>query len=95
MHSTIRLLLGCAALPLVAPGQDARPQVHIVATGGTIASTNYYSGNQGKIGVADLLKAVPAIDTIALVSGQQFSNIGSSRGDRRPLSCQPITRIAR
>jgi L-asparaginase type II len=52
--------------------------VHIVATGGTIASTNYYGGEQGKIGVEQLLKAVPAIDTVAVVSGQQFANVGSS-----------------
>jgi len=78
MQFAVRLLLACAALPIVASAQSPRPHVHIVATGGTIASTNYYSGNQGKISVADLLKAVPAIDTIALVSGQQFSNIGSS-----------------
>jgi L-asparaginase len=58
--------------------QAARPHVHIVATGGTIASTNYYSGNQGKIGIDVLLKAVPAIDTIAVISGQQFANIASS-----------------
>jgi L-asparaginase len=58
--------------------QNARPRVHIVATGGTIASTNYYSGNQGKIGIDVLLKAVPAIDSIAVISGQQFANIASS-----------------
>ncbi|GLC28579.1 asparaginase [Roseisolibacter agri] len=55
----------------------ARPEVHIVATGGTIASTNYYGGESGKIGVEALLKAVPALDTVARVSAQQFSNVGS------------------
>lgn len=56
---------------------SAKPQVHIVATGGTIASTNYYSGNVGKIGVEALLAAVPAIDSIASITGQQFSNVAS------------------
>jgi L-asparaginase len=54
------------------------PHVHIVATGGTIASTNYYVGEQGKIGIEQLLRAVPAIDTVAKVSGQQFANVASS-----------------
>lgn len=56
----------------------ARPPVHIVATGGTIASTNYYSGEPGKIGVDALLRAVPALDTVAAISAQQFANIPSS-----------------
>jgi len=52
--------------------------VHLVATGGTIASTNYYSGDAGKIGVDQLLKAVPAIDTVATISAQQFANVAST-----------------
>ena len=68
------------ALPAQNPGRTAgtgKPQVHIVATGGTIASTNYYSGNVGKVGVAALLAAVPALDSIASISAQQFSNVPS------------------
>ena len=57
--------------------RSTRPAVHIVATGGTIASTNYYSGDPGKIGVGQLLRAVPGLDTIATISTQQFSNIAS------------------
>ena len=55
----------------------APPAVHIVATGGTIASTNYYSSDPGKIGVQQLLRAVPGLDTIATISAEQFSNIAS------------------
>ena len=57
-----------------------RPRVHLVATGGTIASTNYYAPGeqQGKIGVEQLLRAVPALDTVASVSAQQFANVASS-----------------
>ncbi len=58
--------------------QAPLPQVHVVATGGTIASTNYYVGQGAKIGVEALLKAVPAIDTVARVSGQQFANVAST-----------------
>jgi L-asparaginase len=61
-----------------ADAQGAKPRVHIVATGGTIASTNYYSGQPGLITVAQLLRAVPALDSIATISAQQFSNVGSS-----------------
>jgi L-asparaginase type II len=64
-----------------APGvalAQAKPRVHIVATGGTIASTNYYSEQAGKIGVDQLLRAVPQLDSIAAISAQQFANIASS-----------------
>ncbi len=63
--------------PAVAFAQ-AKPRVHIVATGGTIASTNYYSAQTGKIGVDQLLKAVPQLDSIAAISAQQFANLASS-----------------
>ena len=69
-----------SALLLAAPlaAQSPKPRVHLVATGGTIASTNYYSGDAGKIGVDQLLKAVPAIDTVATISAQQFANVAST-----------------
>ena len=72
------VFLGAISLPATrAAAQGALPAVHIVATGGTIASTNYYSGDPGKIGVEQLLHAVPGLDTIATISAQQFSNIAS------------------
>jgi L-asparaginase len=78
----LKPLLFSAVLALLAVpdarGQTAKPRVHIVATGGTIASTNYYSGQPGLITVEQLLKAVPALDSIATISAQQFSNVGSS-----------------
>ena len=55
-----------------------RPKVHLVATGGTIASTNYYSGTPGKVGVEQLLRAVPQLDSLAAMSAQQFANVASS-----------------
>ena len=72
------LLLAGAAAPLAA--QDpGRPAVHVVATGGTIASTNYYGDQpQGKVGIEALLRAVPALDTVAAISAQQFANVASA-----------------
>src|SRR4051812_45963889 len=78
---TVRQIAVTALALSIAPSvqaQTAKPRVHIVATGGTIASTNYYSGQPGLIGVAQLLKAVPALDSIATISAQQFSNVSSS-----------------
>lgn len=80
-----RLLLSCL-LPLAGIGATAgaqqqkpdRPEVHIVATGGTIASTNYYSGNSSKIGIGQVLEAVPALGSVARVSTQQFANVAST-----------------
>ena len=63
--------------PAIAIGVPAPPAVRIIATGGTIASTNYYSDDPGKIGVEQLVHAVPGLDTIATISAQQFSNIAS------------------
>lgn len=73
---SIGWLLVCCS---VAGAQQSTPRVHIVATGGTIASTNYYSEQSGKIGVAELLRAVPAVDTIAIITAEQFANIASSQ----------------
>jgi len=71
-------VLVLAALAGSALGAQTKPHVHLVATGGTIASTNYYSGNQGKISVADLVKQVPQLDSIAVLSSEQFANVPSS-----------------
>ncbi|MEP6493848.1 MAG: asparaginase [bacterium] len=78
---TLQAFLGatlCCASTNALAAQTAKPHVHIVATGGTIASTNYYSDAPGKVGIDQLLHAVPAIDSIAIVSGQQFANVASS-----------------
>jgi len=62
-----------------AQASQAKPRVHIVATGGTIASTNYRSENSQHVGVEALVRAVPAIDSIASISAQQFLNVASSQ----------------
>ena len=78
LHPLSILAVTAVIVAPVAHGQQAKPRVHIVATGGTIASTNYYSGQPGLITVEQLLKAVPALDSIAAISAQQFANVGSS-----------------
>jgi L-asparaginase type II len=69
----LSLLAACAAAPAA-----AQPSVHVVATGGTIASTNYYGEQQGKVAIDALLRAMPGIDTVARLSAQQFANVASS-----------------
>lgn len=55
-----------------------KPLVYVLATGGTIAGgatdTAYTSG---AVTVDALLKAVPQINDIAVVKGEQVANIGS------------------
>jgi L-asparaginase len=57
------------------------PAVKIIATGGTIAgeaATSAQSGyTSGQVGVDALIKAVPTLNKVARVSGEQISNVGS------------------
>lgn len=63
------------------PSEKKLPRVIILATGGTIAGsaesstqTGYASG---QMTVADMLAAVPEIESIARVGGEQLANVGS------------------
>jgi len=60
-------------------GQTAR--VMILATGGTIAGaaeTGTQSGySSGQVSIEGMIAAVPGIDALAQVSGEQLSNVGS------------------
>ena len=57
------------------------PAVTIIATGGTIAgeaATSVQSGyTSGQVGVETLMKAVPTLNKLARVNGEQISNVGS------------------
>ena len=66
------------AAPHQLAAQASRPAVHIVATGGTIASINYYSSDVSKIGIGQILQAIPQLDSIARVTTQQFANVPST-----------------
>jgi len=65
-----------------ASGQQAKPpDVLVMATGGTIASTGNYYGDRGgavsMVTVEQLTKAAPGIDKLATISAEQFSNVPS------------------
>lgn len=57
------------------------PNVRVLATGGTIAgaqaSATDYSYKSGAYDVSSLLKAVPNLDTLAVITGEQVASIGS------------------
>ena len=73
-------LLGVAMM-LGTLGASAKPNVYILATGGTIAGqgvsstqTNYHAGG---VAIQTLIDAVPAMTNIANITGEQVVNIGS------------------
>nr|WP_269555703.1 type II asparaginase [Helicobacter pylori] len=57
------------------------PTIVLLATGGTIAgsgaSTSLGSYKSGELGIKELLKAIPSLNKIARILGEQISNIGS------------------
>ncbi|HHQ47282.1 MAG TPA: L-asparaginase 2, partial [Acidobacteria bacterium] len=65
----------------LAAEQAKKPHVVILATGGTIAGsaeTQTQAGyTSGQVGVDVLLKAVPQLEKLARVTGEQVSNVGS------------------
>ena len=56
-----------------------KAQVVVLATGGTIAGAGGtgYGYTSGELKIDDLIKAVPNIDKLARLSGEQVANIGS------------------
>lgn len=58
-----------------------KPNVHILATGGTIAgaqaSQTEYGYKSGTFKVEDLISAVPTLKDVAKIKGEQVANIGS------------------
>ena len=77
-----RLPISVAALALamVASAAD-RPEIRVLATGGTIAgaqpSASDYGYKSGAYDVNSLLSAVPNLDQLAVITGEQVANIGS------------------
>ena len=68
----------------------ARPSVKIIATGGTIAgaassATNTTGYDSAKVGVAQLIEAVPQMKDYAEVSGEQIAKISSNNMDTPTL----------
>lgn len=66
---------------IVALSATAKPRIRIIATGGTIAgvsaSATSSAYNAGQVGVESLLMAVPQVNQLADVSGEQLVNIPS------------------
>jgi L-asparaginase type II len=75
------LLVSCVVVNSAAAQSAKPPEVLVLATGGTIASTGNYYGDRGgpvnKISAEELTKAAPGIDKVATLSAEQFSNVAS------------------
>jgi L-asparaginase len=79
---TMRLVLaGLTALSIAIPAEAAKPRIVVLATGGTIAGAQAEGQDagykSGSFKVEDLLKAVPNLDKLADIGGEQVVNIGS------------------
>jgi L-asparaginase len=80
LASILVLTLAAGSLAL---GQKSAtlPRVRVLATGGTIAgaqaSETDYGYKSGTYDVNSLLKAVPNLDKLAVITGEQLANIGS------------------
>ncbi|MGL5957490.1 MAG: L-asparaginase 2 [Phocaeicola sp.] len=77
LRSITMVALWCVSVVVCAQ----KPNVHILATGGTIAgsgeSATQASYSAGEVAIETLLDAVPQIKEIANVTGEQIVNIGS------------------
>ncbi len=80
MKAIKTLLLVGLALALT-PAVWALPKIKVLATGGTIAGAQATQADagykSGAFSVDDLIKAVPQLTNIAVMSGEQVANIGS------------------
>ena len=87
MRTSRKVYLAAVLLLVSASGQQAlaqggkKPNITILATGGTIAgaaATGTQSGyTSGAVTIDAMLTAVPGITDIATVKGEQISNVGS------------------
>ena len=78
-----RVVVAAAAVLVTAPLLEAqkKPNVVILATGGTIAgaaATGTQSGyTSGAVGIDTMVAGVPGITNLATIKGEQISNVGS------------------
>lgn len=86
LHWTAAVAAALVALPALAQAPKAapaaaKPRVVILATGGTIAGAQPKPGEAGykagSFSVESLIKAVPGLERLATVSGEQIASIGS------------------
>ena len=62
------------------PTDNTKPNIMILATGGTIAGKGSAGGHgytSGQFNVQDLISATPGVEKIANLKGEQIANIGS------------------
>lgn len=88
--STLAVLLASTLLALPVAAQTGKPQVTILATGGTIAGssaskTDTTGYKAGAVGIDTLIAAVPEITQVAEVKGEQISNTISGDVDDKVL----------
>src|ERR1700739_1948332 len=80
-HYITLLLLAAVAGAQAAPGPNTKPDVVILATGGTIAgaaATGTQAGyTSGAVTIDAMIDAVPGIKDLANLKGEQISNVGS------------------
>src|SRR5262245_54845078 len=81
VKNTIRVALVAALALGASQAAIAKPNIVILATGGTIAgaaATGTQSGyTSGAVTIDAMLAAVPGIADLATVKGEQISNVGS------------------
>ncbi|NSL85643.1 type II asparaginase [Chitinophaga solisilvae] len=74
-------LIVCILFVCAAANAQKLPRVKILATGGTIAgkgaSVDRAAYTAGSLPIQDLIDAVPGIDKVAEITGEQISNVGS------------------
>lgn len=79
LHGPLSAILCGPALATglgIAPATAAdKPVVHIIATGGTIASTP----GGASVSSGEVIAAVPGLDALAAISSETFADLGSSR----------------
>ena len=77
----VALFVAAIATWQTAPAQQKKANIVILATGGTIAgaaATGTQSGyTSGAVTIDAMLAAMPGIDKLATVKGEQISNVGS------------------
>jgi L-asparaginase len=78
---TNKTLCFLALVLALTPAASALPRIKVLATGGTIAGAQATQADagykSGAFSVDDLIKAVPQMTNIAVLSGEQVANIGS------------------
>jgi len=81
MRTLTKTLVILAGLSLAAGAEAQNARIRLLATGGTIAGAQAkpgeYGYKSGTFNVQDLISAVPNLDKLAVISGEQVVNIGS------------------